>query len=167
MIILKKIDDGIARLEYGVLVLLMAGLTLILVAQVVFRYFFSSPIFWAEDVAIQLLTLATGIGISYLIYQNDMIKVDFFLTIIPKSTAQMLQKIIFGLSFITMLIVSIYATGWVMRPENHYLISPTTGLPKWYNYAWMIVSFYCMGWHFLAKCISPSPSSDIKEDMPC
>ena len=43
--VLNRIDRAVGRCEYALLVLLMAALTLILVAQVVCRYFFGSPIF--------------------------------------------------------------------------------------------------------------------------
>ena len=61
MNLLIKADNVLAKFEHAVLVVLVAAMTLILVAQVILRYFFSSPIFWAEEVAVQILMMVTCI----------------------------------------------------------------------------------------------------------
>lgn len=154
--VLNRIDRAVGRCEYALLVFLMAALTLILVAQVVCRYFFGSPIFWAEDVAVQILTLATCIGVSYLIYRNDMIKVDFLLVMMPPAAVALMQRAVYLAGFIVLAVMACYAAEWVMRPENRFVVSPTTGLLKWYNYLGIAASFFLMAWHTLVKLFAPA-----------
>lgn len=154
MNMLNRLDAGVARIEYWVMIGLVAVLTLILVAQVVLRYFFSSPIFWAEDVAVQILTLVSCLGVSYLIYQNDMVKVDFLISFLPERALGLFQRVIYLLSFITLAVMCFHAAEWLLRPENRMLLSSTTGLPKWYNHLGMIVCFHLMALHVLVKLLS-------------
>lgn len=161
---LKSIDKCVAQLEYLAMIALMVALTLILVAQVVWRYCFASPIFWAEDVAVQILTLLTCIGISYLIYSDDMIKVDFVLAMLSEKAAFVLKKGVYALGLVVMLVVCFYAIEWVIQPENRFVVSSTTGLPKQYNYFLMVGSFCLMAWHLLVKvCCDNQPNHSTEQ----
>ncbi|OBW93257.1 hypothetical protein QV01_02635 [Gallibacterium genomosp. 3] len=154
------LDRFIANIERIIMILLVLFMTSILIAQVICRYFFSNPIFWAEDVAVQLLGAITCIGVSYLLYKNEMVKVDFLLLLVPKSMINIMQRIIYLIGFVTMCIVSWYAFHWLMQPENHIAISPTTGLLKWYNYLVIVSCFHLMAWHLLVKLFSPIEKSN-------
>lgn len=156
---LKNIDKFVAKLEYGIMMFLMTVLTLILVAQVILRYFFSNPIFWAEDVAVQILAILTCVGISYLIYANDMIKVDLLGSMLPAKTLAIVQRVVYVLAFLVMLVVCFYAIDWVVQPENRFAVSPTTGLPKQYNHLLIIGSFCLMTWHLAVKAIYPQAAN--------
>ena len=53
------IDRRLAQAERALLVAVCAALVLLMMAQVVLRYVFSAPLFWAEEAAVQLLVLMT------------------------------------------------------------------------------------------------------------
>ncbi|MBL1378428.1 TRAP transporter small permease [Zobellella iuensis] len=154
--IIKTLDGLLGKLEYALLVLLTAALTLILSAQVILRYFFSSPLFWAEEVSVQILISATFIGVSYLLFSNKLVRVDFILENLGKPWGAWLNKGLQLLSMLVLLVLCYYATEWILRPEIKADVSPTTQLPRWYNYAVLVVSFYCMAWHQLIKIILPA-----------
>lgn len=162
--LLQTLDQKLARIEYWAMVVLMAALTLMLVAQVLLRYVFNNPIFWAEDVAVQILVLATCIGVSHLIYQNDMLKVDFLLAMLPEKAVHTLQRLIVAVGLLTMLLVCVYAVDWLLRPENRFLASATTGMLKWYNHLGMVVCFHLMAWHLLVKLLSPKHTAEHAEE---
>lgn len=46
--IVERLDAVLAAVETGVVVLLTAAITAIMMTQVVLRYVFSAPLFWAE-----------------------------------------------------------------------------------------------------------------------
>lgn len=152
---LISIDHLIARLERIVVMVLILAIVFILIAQVVFRYFFAHPIFWAEDVTVQMLSAVTCVGVSYLIYRNEMVKVDFLLVLLPKSIISLVQRLIYFVGLVTMCIVCWYAVDWIVRPENQVSISPTTGMLRWYNHLFMVICFHLMVWHLFVKCLSP------------
>nr|WP_298413907.1 TRAP transporter small permease [uncultured Halomonas sp.] len=151
--LIERLDRALARVELTVLIALIAALTLILVAQVVLRYVFNSPLFWAEDVSVQILIAATFIGVSYLAYDDALVRVDFLIDQLPPGLQDALVFLLRLISFAVLAIFCYYATEWIMRPEIKADISPTTGLPRWYNYAVLVGAFYCVTWHMLAKLL--------------
>lgn len=153
--IILKIDGAIAKTEYVLLSLLIASLTLILSAQVILRYFFSSPLFWAEEVSVQILIASSFIGISYLLYSNQLLKVDFILSNLKQRPQQIILKLLQVVNLIIIVAFCYYGTDWILQPETRVDVSPTTQLPRWYNYAILIASFYCMAIHQLVKIITP------------
>lgn len=161
--IILKIDGAIAKVEYLLLSLLIAALTLILSSQVILRYFFSSPLFWAEEVSVQILIAATFIGISYLLYANQLLKVDFIQNSLKKLPLQITQKILQLVTLTIVVIFCYYGTEWILQPETRVDVSPTTQLPRWYNYAILIASFYCMAVHQLVKIITPRSAASLSE----
>lgn len=156
--IIRKLDELLGKVEYGLLIVLTVLLTLILATQVVLRYFFNSPLFWAEEVSVQILISATFIGVSYLLFSNKLVRVDFILENLKASCRLWLEKLLQLVSLLTLLVLCYYATDWILRPEIKADVSPTTQLPRWYNYAVLVVSFYCMAWHQLVKIIGPASS---------
>ncbi|WP_274572074.1 TRAP transporter small permease [Neisseria leonii] len=163
MDVLNRIDRCIARAEYAAMVGLMAALTVILTAQVALRYVFGNPLFWAEEAAVQMLVLATCIGTSYLIYRNGMLKVDLLAAILPETIHRPMQRVITAAGLLTLLAVCAYGVIWLMRPENRFLLSATTGMPKWYGHLAMTVCFGLMAWHLAVQLIRPH-AAETKED---
>ncbi|MET4161701.1 C4-dicarboxylate transporter DctQ subunit [Marinobacterium sp. MBR-111] len=151
--LIELLDKGMARVEFTLLIALVAALTLILSAQVILRYVFSSPLFWAEEVAVQILISATFIGVSYLTFADSLVRVDFLIDQLPRSMQNALTFLLRLAAFGVLVIFCYYATDWILRPEIKTDISPTTGLPRWYNYSVLVGAFYCMTWHMLAKLI--------------
>lgn len=154
--LLYILDQLIGKLEYTLLALLTGILTLILTAQVILRYFFNSPLFWAEEVAVQILISATFIGTSYLIHKARLVRVDMLLMLLPASLARWSERLLHLFGFILLVVLCAYATEWIMRPEVRSDVSPTTQLPRWYNYAVLVVSFYTMAFHSLIHVIKPN-----------
>jgi TRAP-type C4-dicarboxylate transport system permease small subunit len=54
----------------------MIGLTGLLVAQVIFRYVLGAPLFFAEEVALLLLIVASFTGLSLLVFERRMVAVE-------------------------------------------------------------------------------------------
>ncbi len=151
--LLERLNRALAHAEMGLLMLLIAALTLILSAQVILRYFFNSPLFWAEEVSVQILISCTFIGLSYLTYTDNLVRIDFLIDHLPPEYRNYLNWALNLVGFLTLALLCYHATDWIMRPEIKADISPTTGLPRWYNYSVLVVAFYLMAWHLLVKLI--------------
>ncbi|GGE72554.1 TRAP-type C4-dicarboxylate transport system permease small subunit [Paenalcaligenes hominis] len=144
---LNRIDFFISRIEKALLVFFGLALTTIMIAQVILRYFFSSPIFWAEEISVQFLIFITVFGISYITQQKQHISIDFLLSQI-KSEKKRIAEIITGiLFFILMIGLCFYSWEWVLRADVQMEKSGTTGLPRWYTYAAFPVALSCLCWH--------------------
>lgn len=151
--LILRVDTLISKAEYGLLFLLSALISCILMAQVFMRYLLNSPIFWAEEVTVQGLILLTFYGASYCVYLGVTIKVDIIDQLIPAHALKVLQS---ATSLVCLLMIGTLcyiATEWITRPEVRVAVSATTGIPKWYNYLLMIAAFYCMAWHFMARLL--------------
>lgn len=70
---LNTLDDYLARLERLLLTVVSGAMTLILMAQVILRYAFSHPLFWAEEVSVQLLVFMTQSPYIFLLLVNGAI----------------------------------------------------------------------------------------------
>ena len=81
--LIQKLDRGVASAERVLVVVLTAAITLIMMAQVILRYAFNSPIFWAEEVSVQLLVFVTLFGLSLLVHQNQLVTIDFLPRALP------------------------------------------------------------------------------------
>lgn len=151
--LIQQCDRMIARIEHALLIAAFSAITLILCAQVILRYFFNNPLFWAEEVSVQLLITATFIGLSYLTYLDQLVRVDLVLSLLNTSLRTQAKRCLSLLSLLTMLWVCVYATEWLLKPENFFDTSPTTGILKWYNYLTMVIGFYLMAFHMTIKVL--------------
>jgi C4-dicarboxylate transporter, DctQ subunit len=154
--LLQSIDALVGRAERLAMIFLTSLLTLILCAQVILRYFFNSPLFWAEEVSVQILIMISFMGVSYLTWSGQLVRVDLLLSMLKPASAKMLMLLLNAMGLVSLLALTYYATEWISRPEIRTDVSPTTQLPRWYNYAVLVFSFYCMTLHQAVKLILPS-----------
>lgn len=150
---IQRIDDALARIERVLVIALTAAITLIMMAQVVLRYFFSAPIFWAEEISVQLLVFTTLFGLSVLVRSGELVSIDFLpRALTPKARHALLALL--GLVLLTLLVfVAWLGWGWISRPEVRIELSATTQLPRWYSYAFLPVAIAAMAWHQFAAVL--------------
>ena len=145
--VLNGMDSILGHIEKILLFLFCLALTGIMITQVILRYFFGSPIFWAEEVSVQFLIFITVFGVSYLTKIQQHISIDIILTQLGPAASKAL-KIILGLFFlILMLFICFYAWEWVLRPDVQAEKSGTTGLPRWYTYISLPLALSFLCWH--------------------
>lgn len=158
--LMLKLDGVVAWIEYRLLMLMMLALALILATQVILRYFFNSPLFWAEEVSVQLLIASTFMGVSYLLYSRQLVRVDFILLHLNDRIYWFTEKLLQLISLAVLCVICYFATSWIMDPMTRIDVSPTTQLPRWYNYGLLVASFYCMAFHQAVKLFSPTAKTE-------
>jgi TRAP-type C4-dicarboxylate transport system permease small subunit len=145
--IVQRADAALAATEQVVVVLLTGGITAIMMAQVVLRYFFSAPLFWAEEISVQLLVFASVFGLSLLTRRGDLVSIDFLPRALQARARHALMAAL-GLVMLAMLVfVGVLAWGWISRSEVRLELSATTQLPRWITYAVLPVGLACMAAH--------------------
>lgn len=152
--VLNRIDHAVAQLEKALLVFFCFILTMIMIAQVIFRYFFGSPIFWAEEISVQFLVFITAFGVSYLTQQKQHIKIDFILVQLSPLRRSQLMAVLDILFLALMALICFYSWEWVLRPDVQVETSGTTGLPRWYNYMALPIALSFLCWHQLIVLIN-------------
>lgn len=151
--LVQRADAALAAAEQVAVVLLTGAITAIMMAQVVLRYFFSAPLFWAEEISVQLLVFASVFGLALLTRRGDLVCIDF----LPRALAPRARHALLAALGLTMLavvtFVVVFAWGWIFRPEVRLELSATTQLPRWYSYAVLPVGLACMALHQAAAVV--------------
>lgn len=150
---IQHIDRRLAVLERVLVMALTAGIAGIMMTQVVMRYFFSAPIFWAEEVAVQLLVFVTLFGLSLLIQQVQLVTIDF----LPRALPPRARHALLALLGVVMLGLLVFIAGlgweWINRADVRLERSATTQLPRWYNFSVLPLAFGLMAWHQMAAIL--------------
>ncbi len=150
---IERVDGALAAIEKVLIVLLTTALVGIMMAQVVLRYFFNAPIFWAEEVSVQLLVYMTLFGLSLLVRSDGLVCIDF----VPRALSDRGRHMLLALIGVLMLAMLVYVVwlgwGWITRPEVRIEQSATLRFPRWYSYAVLPVAVAAMAWHQFAAVL--------------
>jgi len=101
-----KIDKALASLEDGAMILLMALAISLTFLQVVMRYVFNAPIYWAEEVVLYAIIVMSFVGISIGIRLGSHISVDLLDAFVPEKYVPALRvtAMILGILFAAVLV---------------------------------------------------------------
>lgn len=150
---IQKIDRSLAAMEQVLVIALTAGIAIIMMTQVVMRYFFSAPIFWAEEISVQLLVFVTLFGLSLLVRKAQLVTIDF----LPRALPPRARHGLLALLGLVMLALLVFIAGlgweWINRPEVRLELGGTTQLPRWYNFSALPLAMALMAWHQLAAVL--------------
>ena len=96
-------------------------MTLIIVVQVLLRYFFNSPLPWPEEVAVYLMLWMSYLCLPYLVYSNQNVSITFLPDYFKGTKVQYILEIIY--------VMFILFTGVIWYPfaiqgmQNGFLIT--------------------------------------------
>ena len=151
--LIQRIDRGLAAAERGLVNALTAAIAGIMMVQVVLRYFFSAPIFWAEEISVQLLVFATLFGLSLLVQQGQLVSIDFLPRALPERARRGLMVLLGGVMLALLVFVAWLGWDWVNRPDVRMELGATTQLARWYNFLALPLAFALMAWHQFAAIV--------------
>ncbi|OGB37580.1 MAG: C4-dicarboxylate ABC transporter permease [Burkholderiales bacterium RIFOXYC2_FULL_59_8] len=151
--LIQKIDQSLAKAEQVLVVILTAGIASIMMSQVVMRYFFSAPIFWAEEISVQLLVFVTLFGLSLLVQRVQLVTIDFLPRALPGRARHALLAVL-GLVMLCLLVfVAKLGWEWINRADVRLELGATTQLPRWYNFSALPLAFGVMAFHQFAAIL--------------
>ena len=151
--IIQKIDQSLARAEQVLVIALTAGIAGIMMTQVVMRYFFSAPIFWAEEISVQLLVFVTLFGLSLLVQRVQLVTIDFLPRALPDRARHALLAVLGGVMLVLLVFLTKLGWEWVTRADVRLELGATTQLPRWYNFSALPLAFGIMAWHQFAAIL--------------
>ncbi|MCM2340201.1 TRAP transporter small permease [Rhodoferax sp.] len=150
---IQKIDQSLARAEQVLVIALTAGIAGIMMTQVVMRYFFSAPIFWAEEISVQLLVFVTLFGLSLLVQRVQLVTIDF----LPRALSDRARHALLAVLGLVMLVLLVFLAKlgweWVNRADVRLELGATTQLPRWYNFSALPLAFAIMAFHQFAAIL--------------
>ena len=134
---MKILDSIIAvaeRAERTLCALLVFAFTSLVVANIILRYLFSSPLYYAEEVSIILMIWMTFLAASLALGRREMVSVTLLSGMLSEKLAGFLKLIV------DLIVLGIVATFlywsiiWMMSDASSRDIVLTLGILKWYPY---------------------------------
>lgn len=150
---IQKIDLSLARAEQILVIALTAGIAGIMMTQVVMRYFFSAPIFWAEEISVQLLVFVTLFGLSLLVQRVQLVTIDFLPRALPDRARHALLAVLGGVMLVLLVFLTKLGWEWVNRADVRLELGATTQLSRWYNFSALPLAFAIMAFHQFAAIL--------------
>lgn len=138
--------------EEWVLIVCVAALTVLLVANVVARTFFTS-IYYAEEISEFLVILTTFVGLSYGVRKARHIRMGAFLDLMPAAFEKVFIIFISVVSAVVMFIMAKESYTYVMMAVNRGHLTPALQLPYWTFYAILPVGFALAGVQYIRTII--------------
>lgn len=151
--LVERADATLAAAERVAVILLIGAITAIMMTQVVLRYFFRAPLFWAEEISVQFLVFVSIFGLSLLTRMGDLVSIDF----VPRAFSGRAKHVLMAILGLVMLgmiaFIAWLGWDWIARPDVRIELSATTQLPRWYTYALLPVGLSCMSIHQAAAVL--------------
>lgn len=154
MNVIKKLSDIVFRIEKVLAVILGTAMFLSLFLGFLFRYVFSSPLLWSNEVAIFSLIWLTLIGASMGVKTGQTAMITMFVDRFRGSNA---YKWMIVTSFFILIIFAVYilylSYNWLSSPNIYVQSSGSMGLPMIYPYLSVPVGFLFLLIHATSKFI--------------
>ena len=141
----SDIDEILASFFLALIVLLSGW-------GVITRYFLNSPSAWVEEVCVVFFIWFTFLASSALCKNNELIRIDYLLTKIPKHIANFIDGIIQPLIMIFCLGFMIYL-GFKLLPMTKMRFTPATQISYVYIYSVIPISALFMLYYEIRKIV--------------
>lgn len=90
MKVLKWLDE---HFEETLMVVVLAVMVVVLMAQIIFRKFLGSSLAWPEELCRYLFIWSGFLSLSYTIHNHSTMKTDLFLMVLPKAAKKWISLI--------------------------------------------------------------------------
>ncbi len=151
MKLLMNLDKMLWRLELGVAIAAMTGVVAILILQVVCRYVLASPLFFAEELALVLMIVATFAGFSLMVAENRLISIDMFGTRISDVKRRWIAWFMRLAVLVLAVAIAVFSVQYLAVPWVWMETSATLGLPRAYLYVIVTVELCILSFHQLVE----------------
>jgi TRAP-type C4-dicarboxylate transport system permease small subunit len=175
---LQQFNHGIGvvvnGLEVSVLVICVAALAVLLIANVFARTFFSS-LYFAEEISRFLVMLITFTGVSYGVRKARHIRMGAFLDAMPPKMEKTFIMVICLISAVVMGIMCIASWEYLTNAMAKGHMTPALRVPKWTFYVIMPIGFGLAGIQYFRTIIknftepdpwqSPDQQSEYEDEI--
>jgi len=152
---IERLDRGVQRAEMGILVALMALLTFITFAQVVFRYAFNSPLTWSEEAARYLFVWTSMIGAGAAVARGTHYGLDGLLRAVPRRWARLFG--VAATSVVFVVATALFVTGIAETVLASRQFSASLPMRMHWAYAALPCGAALMMWHTAVLWIRRGP----------
>ncbi|MDQ0253300.1 TRAP-type C4-dicarboxylate transport system permease small subunit [Evansella vedderi] len=154
MLIINGLSNVIFKVEKLLAGILLSTMFLSLFLGVVYRYYFNSPLFWSDEVAIFSLIWLSFIGGSMTIKTKRSAVVSVFVDNLGEKS----KRVVISLSYFIVLFFTVYffyiTMKWIVSPSILVQRSSAMQLPMIIPYFSVVAGFFAMMIHSLALFVN-------------
>ena len=154
IVFLKKVDEGLTRIEEALVSGLLFVMMMVIFLAVLERFLFKMGITWIEEFARYVSVWAAFIGSSLAVKKGAHIGIEAFVQILPKKIRQVEELLVdlAGLAFsVVVVYIGIELIQKLLRTNQ---LSPAMRIPIAWAYIAVPVGCGLMGVHYLIKFIT-------------
>lgn len=141
------VSDGLDRVARGLVAVLVGVMSVILIAQVFFRYALQNSLPWSEEVARYLFVWASLLGASIALRLHFHPGLTLLVDRLPGRVRAAVNLVAHGLVLVLLVVVA--REGFLIGRMNTWQRSPAVGIPMTYPYAAVWVGALVMAVHVL------------------
>lgn len=143
----------VARAELIVCQVLIVAFSSLLLVNVIMRYAFSAPFYFAEEAAIYILIWMAFLAIAATIARQEMIALTFAVALLPERPRLVVDLAVQLAILAMMLLLLVVSWQWLNSPGVQFETALTLGQPKRYFYAIMPVFCALASFHSFANVL--------------
>jgi TRAP-type C4-dicarboxylate transport system permease small subunit len=136
------------RMACRALIVVFTGLLLV---NVTLRYVFSSPLFFAEEVAVYILIWMAFLAISVSLHENTQIRLTLLIDMFDARSRALTLWAMDLLVAAMLAVILVHAIGWIRSPAVEFELAITLGMSKVPFFA--IIPVFCAAalFHVVAR----------------
>lgn len=132
----KWLDED---LEETILMVLLVAIAVVMMAQVIMRYFFRQSMSWPEEFCRFCFVYSGFISMGYCVRRGKMLKVDILVGFFPQALQKALDMISRIITLLFFAYLSFYAYQATMNSMRGGMKSTAMELPMWIIYASVLI----------------------------
>ena len=144
---MNKLESIFLAVNRWMLILMLAAMSCIIMANVALRHITGDSLIWAEEVARHLMVWVTFIGAGLVLRFGGHVAIDNLHAILPLRIARALRFAIV-LSLLLFFGVMIWQSVVYIQAMS-FQTTPATGIPFMYVYMGMLIGFVLLAIHLL------------------
>ena len=138
------LGKAVLNLDAIITCLTLSACTILVNANIFTRYLFSTPIYWAEEVATSLFIWTVFIGSAYAYRTKAHLGVDILVKLLPEKAKKAVVLIIHVIEIAVLLMLTYVASQYVMN--SWHRVTDVLMMPRWYFSIAVPIGF---GWSLL------------------
>lgn len=148
MKLLKKIDENFEKV---ILSLLVLAIVLVMLLQIICRYFFNSSLIWSEEFCRYCYIYFMFIGTALAVKERSELRVDAVVSILPEKARGAVNVVVDIVVFIMLIYLSYWSIPMVQAMYHQGGYSPALKLPVFIVYMSVPIGFILSALRYLQK----------------
>jgi len=144
---LNKVNEALRKVEIYTGAVFVGFIFLMTSTNIILRYFFNSPVAWAEEVILIAFTFLGFLTGAYALSKDELVRFTSLLDKIPQKA----RAVVLTVHDIMIIAVLIILLPSAMRNFRFLTITPALGIPKGFVYFITPLTYALMSFHLIVN----------------